>query len=704
MALIGKIRKHSALLVVVIGVALAAFVLGDFVKSKPRSATDVGEVNGEEITYREFNKKFEENIENEKQNQRKENLTADENFDIRQRTWNQMVYNIIMEDEYDGLGIAVSSDELFEQVQGKNPHRYILQYFADPETGQYNPAQVLNFLKQLDQMKPADVHQWLNFERAIKEDRLNTKYMNLVSKGYYVPQAFAKKDFENKNRKAKIKYVALKYTEIPDSLANFTEGDLEKYYKNHIYQYKQEATRDIDYVIFEVKPSAEDHKKIREEVNEIYNEFKLTDNINNFVNATSDNRYDSTFFMEGNLPVQIDSIMFNSKIGTFIPPYIEDNAYHMSKLIDIQYRPDSMKSSHVLIAYRGALGSNQEVTRTREEAQTIADSLFNVIKKKPNKLEEIAITISDDPSAKKNTGDLGWFADQTMIGPYNKAVLDGRIADIELVETPYGFHIIKITGKKKPVKKVRVAIIDRAIEPGGQTFQDVYIQASKFAGENTTKETFEKSVIDQGINKRTAPNVREMANIIAGLNYPRSIVRWAFDVNTEEGNVSPIFDMDGKYVIAIVTKVNEKGNVPLKDIESNIEGFVIKNKKAEIIYEKIDESSDDIDKISKNLNSEVKTVETVNFGSPNIPGIGHEPDVVGEIFALDKDELSKPIQGKSGVFVIFLEEFIEPAEVSDYSFNIIQMESNFDRKVKNNYVYRALEKIADIADNRVMFY
>ena len=175
MALIGNIRKHSALLVIVIGVALAAFVLGDFVKGKPRSTADVGEVNGEEITYQEFNRKFEENIESEKQNQRKENLTAEENFDIRQRTWNQIVYNIIMGEEHDELGLAISSDELFEQVQGKNPHRYILQYFTDPETGQYSPHLVLNFLKQLDQMKTADVQQWLNFERAIKDDRLSTK-------------------------------------------------------------------------------------------------------------------------------------------------------------------------------------------------------------------------------------------------------------------------------------------------------------------------------------------------------------------------------------------------------------------------------------------------------------------------------------------------------------------------------------------------
>lgn len=194
MAVIGKIRKHSGLIVIVVGIALAAFVLGDFVKSGPSRSNNVGEVNGEEITYQEFSNELEQNIQIEKQNKQKENLTAQEEYGIRHRTWEQMVYDIIMNEEFDKIGLDVSPEELFELVQGQNPHRFILQYFTDPNTGQYNRQQVLQYLQNLDQMGPEAMNQWINFEKAIKQDRLQEKYSTLITKGYYLPTPFKRKD------------------------------------------------------------------------------------------------------------------------------------------------------------------------------------------------------------------------------------------------------------------------------------------------------------------------------------------------------------------------------------------------------------------------------------------------------------------------------------------------------------------------------
>ena len=270
MALIGQIRKKSGLLVIVIGVALAAFVLGDFFKpGNRRQVNYIGDIDGEEILALEFNEKVEQNINAIKQNQKKEQLTAAEVYSAKQTIWNNMLNKIILGKEYDELGIIVTPDELFEQVQGETPHRYILQYFKDPQTGEYNPQLVLDYLKQLDQMDQNAIEQWVNFEQAIKDDRINTKYKNLISKGYYVPKAFIPKENDLNLRKAKLRIVASDVKSIPDSIVEITDKDYNKFYEENIHLYEQEASRDIDYIVFDVKPSPDDRRLISQDVHKI---------------------------------------------------------------------------------------------------------------------------------------------------------------------------------------------------------------------------------------------------------------------------------------------------------------------------------------------------------------------------------------------------------------------------------------------------
>jgi parvulin-like peptidyl-prolyl isomerase len=308
-------------------------------------------------------------------------------------------------------------------------------------------------------------------------------------------------------------------------------------------------------VVFDVVPSAEDRQQTREAVNQIYTDFRNTSDYATFVNSTSDTRYDSTWYKKGQLPVMIDSLLFSSPVGTFVPPYEDNNAWHIARLMDIQNRPDSMKAEHILIAYKGAYRAAESTTRTKEEAERLADSLLNVLRADNTKLKALATSLSDDGSAKDNNGDLGWFEDGSMVYQFNEAVLNGKIGDLVKVSTPFGFHVIKITGKQEPVKKIRVAIIERAIVPSSKTFQDVYTKASTFAGEHNSQAKFDAAVTDEGLNKRSAPNLKEMGNSIPGIDNPREIVRWAF---TKGLNLAfPVFDVRA-YVVAVLTAIREK--------------------------------------------------------------------------------------------------------------------------------------------------
>ncbi|MCD4683736.1 MAG: SurA N-terminal domain-containing protein [Bacteroidales bacterium] len=708
MALIGTIRKQSGLLIIIIGVALAAFVLGDFLK--PRSGRDIqplAEVLGEDISYQQFDAKYEQNLESQKRNQNKDNLSQDEIFRLKQQTWDQIIQKIVLDNEYDQLGLVVSADELFDQIQGNEPHSYILQYFKDPETQQYDPELVRNYIKQLDQMDAASRIQWDNFVEAIKEDREKTKYKNLISKGYFMPDTFLYRDFSEKKISAKIMLVGARYNTIDDSLVTVTDDDLKKYYNDYKQNYKQEASRDIDYVIFDVKPSAKDRKTIREQAFDIYEDFKTTESVHMFVNTESDNRYDSTFFKSGELPINIDSVMLNSEIGAFVDPFMENNAWHMAKLMDIQFRPDSMKATHILISFAGAMMAGEDMTRTKDEASALADSLLNVVKSSPYRIEALAKELSDDPSAAENSGDLGWFADGTMVYPFNNAVLTNNIGNVTIAESMFGFHVIKITDKFEPVKKVRVAIIDINISPSQETFQDEFTRASEFQAKANSLDAFDTLSTNLGLNKRSAPRLQKMGNRIAGLDYARGIIGWTFREGIEIGSVSDVITMESKYVVAIITAIHEEGIPAMDEIRDAMEPLVSKELKGDIMIQRMNELSDgssDLIQIAATLNSKVDTVDNVNFQLRNISGYGNEANVLAKVFAMEPNILSKPIKGNNAAFFVIVDEVTQPGENEDYKIYKRQLLSNFTAKVNNNSFTKTLEEKAGVVDNRYLYY
>lgn len=708
MALIGTIRKQSGLLIIIVGVALAAFVLGDFLGPRSgRRQVNIAEVLGEEITYTQFDEMYEQGLENQKRNQKKENLTADEIFNLKQQTWDQLTQKILLENEFKDLGLTVSADELFDQIQGDNPHAYILQYFKDPETQQYDPELVRNYLKQLGQMDAASKTQWDNFVEAIEDDRYKTKYKGLISKAYIMPDKFVEMDFTEKKTMAKIRLVGSRYNTLNDSLVKVTKQDFEKYYENYKQNYKQEASRDIDYVVFDVKPSANDKKVIREEVFKVFEAFKTTENVPLFVNAESDKKYDSAFLKQGELPARIDTALFNSPIGTFVNPFIENESWQMAKLLDVQSRPDSLKATHILVAYKEAMMADEKVTRTKEQAQTRADSLYNVVKNSPALIDVIAKMVSDDPSVKDNSGDLGWFADGSMVYPFNQAVLEGKVGDFKVVESAFGFHVIKVTGKTEPIRKIRAAVIEIKINPSQETNQETYARASEFQGKAVDITAFDTLVTKLGLNKLNATYLQKMGNRIAGLDYPRGIIQWTFLEGIKVGSVSQVFQMEDKYVVAVVTKVREKGIPELEDLKEVLEPLIIKELKGDLMVKKMDDiaaSSSSLELIAQKLNSKVDTLDNINFTTRNIGSYGNEANLVAKIFSEQPNVMSKAIKGNNAAFIVIVDNITKPAETEDKNIFAKQLTGNFKSKVNNNSFNKTLEEKSNLVDNRYMFY
>jgi peptidyl-prolyl cis-trans isomerase D len=705
MALIGRIRKQSGFLVIIIGVALAAFVLGDFIKKRPKTANYIAEVAGERINPTDFNKKVEENIAIRKQNAGKENLTPAENYEVRQQTWTQVMNEIVMNKQYEELGVSVTVDELNDLIRGKNPHQYIQQSFKDPKTGVFDPKLVNDFLQNLDKVDPAMKERYLMIEKAIKTDRLTTKYNSLLTKGFYVPTAFAKLEYESRGRTAKVRLTGLRYQTISDSTLKPTDADYQKYYDENSYKFNQDKpSRDLEYVVFDVQASADDRSKIEEDVKKLYVEFQTVTDVPTFINSVSDSRYDSTWRKKGSLSPRIDSLVYNAAPGTIFPPYEENGTITIAKLLEVQARPDSMRASHILISFAGA-GVSDKIKRTKEAAKKTADSLLVLVTKDPKLFEILATTKSDDQSSATKSGDVSWFADGAMVPSFNNAVLKGKIGDIVEVESRFGFHIIKITGKKEPVKKIRVALLERKVEASGKTFQDIFAQANAFAAENTTIEKFEKTVTDKGLNKRLAERLEPMSNSIPGINSPREVVRWAFNETTKKGTVSTVFDTDGSYVVAAVKETREKGILPLDQVKENIKPLVIRDKKAEILIKRITDklaSAKSIDQLAAGFQTKIDTAN-LTFASPNIPNYGREPELVGTVFAMKKGQLSAPLKGTMAVYVVIVDNITEPAPAKDYKNEKMQLSSYFQGMAPRQ-IPTILEEKANIKDNRILFY
>ncbi|MDR0969555.1 MAG: SurA N-terminal domain-containing protein [Lentimicrobiaceae bacterium] len=699
MAVIGKIRKHSGLLIVVIGVALLAFILGDFTKSNT-STTDVGVVDGEKISYLDYNRRIEQYTNNVR-NQRGQNPSGEDLYQIRNTAWDDIVKEIIMLKEYDELGITVTAEELFDQIQGENPHSGVKQAFTNPETGAFDREQVMLYLQNLDNMPLEQRNMWLTFEKYVQDDRLETKYKNLLYKGFYAPQALLRQANIDKNAKASAEIVALRYNTIPDSTIVLTNKDYEVIYNERKSTLERPEMRDIEYITFDIKPSQEDIQNTSSQMDELMPQFIETTDMTAFMRRNSDIPYDTAWYGLKELPVELESEFAGKEIGFVYGPYFENNTFKAARLMGEMDRSDSLNANHILIAYEGALNTSQ--TRSKERAQTIADSLTRVLKKQPNKFKELSDTFSDDMGAKAKGGELGWFRDGQMVPQFNEFVMNNKKGTIGVVETQFGYHVVSVIDHTEKKPKVKYALFAINVVPSSKTYQDIYAQASKFASENRTKEKFDTTIAEQGLNKRVASNLQELDFRITGLENPREVVRWAFDKKTSVGDVSSIFDLSDKYVVAVLAKKYSKGIIPLEEAKEMLQLPAMNRKKADMLIEKMKPYGTDIDKIIAELGAEKQTVSDITFDGRNIRGFGQEPEIVGCIWGLQNGEISEPLRGNSAVYIV---KPIEHRKSDTENLQSIENEkrSQFTNAVRNNQDFDAIKKTLKIEDDRARFF
>ena len=704
MAAIEKIRRRSGLLIAIIGIALLAFVLQDLFQSQGRNTGPVvAVVDGEKISVRDYELLKEKNLNNRRSQTNTNNLSSAETYSIYNSTLEEMIKNNIMTKEYEASGIGITSEELYDQMTGEHPHQWIVQSFTDAD-GNFSKENVLNYLQNLDQLPAEYYDRWIDFEKAVKENRLETKFDNLVKASYFLPTALAEKYYQNKNMKASADVIALRYSTIPDSTVVVTDADNKAFYEENKFRYETDERRDIEYVVFEIKPSLQDRQDALKYVQDLRRDFEATDNVANFVNANSDKRYDSAWVSRKNVPQQIENAIFDNGngVGYVYGPYEDGESFNMVRIVDMQNRPDSLKASHILISFKGAY--NSQDTISKEDAEAKANALLaqlNAVKNNDELFAELAMANSTDPGSKDKGGDLDWFTDGMMVPQFNEYVVNNPVGSMGIVETMFGYHIIKVTDKTEPQPKVRLAYMSHEIIPSTKTYQSIYAEANKFVTENRSYEKFNTAIEEQGLTKRSMPRMNKSTYQIAGIDNPREIVRWAFDEKTKKGDVSEkIFELDNMLVVAALTGIVHEGYAPLEVVAEQSKYQILNKKKGQMAVDKMKACGNDVNRMVSELGAESTSVSDINIESRVLSNFGVEADIIGTLLGMKEGEEVGPIAGNSSAFIIKNVKFSQPAATTDYSDIIREKTSQFTNKVMSGNVYSALKNQAKIKDNR----
>ncbi len=703
MATLGSIRKRSTLLILVIGLAMLAFILTDFMQSTRSGGGGgffIGEVAGEELSIQHFEERVQKGTENWKNSNPNSTLNQSTLAQIRNAIWDEYIKELLMNAEYEALGIDVDSEELFELFQGNNVHSEIskLQVFQDPTTKQFDRARMIQYMKNLESEQNAEARdQWLGFEEYISGLRKNTKYNTLVEKGMYVSAAEAQLYFNQGNENINFEYVPISFAHIADSLVVVSSSEIEDYYDNHIDDYSQDESRNVDYVVFTVVPSEQDDQETRNNLDVIKATFEAYEDFEVFVRRNSDNTNNTFNFVkeDGILDTNVTSL-FNAEKGTVMGPYLfAEGNYRLAKLVDVQYRPDSVEARHILIVP----DENKDIDSVNSEVAAIKTAIES-----GKDFAEMAQQHSIDKASAIKGGDLGWFKEGAMVPEFNEVSFTADKGDLTAVQSQFGVHLIEVTKKSRAVKKVKIAYVDRIVEPSSETYHQYYTQAAQFAGAllNTDTTTFDDLVTKQNLAKRNQEKVIPSTQNISGLANSRGLIRWMNE--SKAGNVSDVFEFDNNYVVAILTKINEEGDVPLEDVKTEIESKVRKESKAKMIIEEINALNyNSLFELAAAMNSQVQEASKATFLSSQVQNLGNEPALVGIVSAYEKEVLSDPIVGNNAVFVAKVLSKNEARTSGDFSKQKDQIAQALKQNASNS-AYNTIKENAGVIDNRNEFY
>jgi peptidyl-prolyl cis-trans isomerase D len=706
MAILEKIRKRTTVLILIIGLALFAFVISGIFTGPGLGGTkvgsSVGEVNGEAISIDDFRQKLEF-----ASGQFGNQATSTQ---IVNSVWDRELRTTILEQQFEALGLDIEQDQIMELIRN-NPSFTQNPQFMD-ENGFFDETAFLNFISDLRINAPQQYNLWLQNEKALIQTAKEQRYFDLIRAGVGATLKEGELEYHLANDRVDIRYVRVPYSSIPDSTISVSKDEIAAYIREHEADFQQEAARDIRYVFFEEKASQADETAIENAMRELMGDrmeyleefdstatipgFRNTPDVAAFLDRNSDTKYDTLFKAAADLPAQYADTIMGLQVGETFGPYRDGNYFRITRMMD--RRPGgSVKASHILIAWEGAERANPEVTRTKEEAEERAAELLKEARAEGVVFAELARDNSDGPSAPRG-GDLGFFQEGIMTPKFNDFAFQNPVGTIGLVETEFGYHIVKVDDKRD---LVRIANFSRMIEPSEETVNALFTEATTFEmAVSDEKTAFAEKATAQKYQVRPVNKLNAMDENLPGLGAQRRIVQWAFNEETKVGDVRR-FDLNNGYAIAQVTASHKEGLMPVEDASVQVLPILRKERKAAQIISANQGKS--LDEIASANGVSVSSASALNAKSPTIAGAGREPLVVGTAIIMESGQTSGLIEGESGVFKFDVTNKEKAPEMENYAPYALNLQNGLGGRV-NTEVYNALKDKAEIVDNRSAFY
>ena len=707
MAILNSIRKRGVFLIIIIALALFSFILADVIRnggfSSEKSLTTVATINGESLTRDIFMKQVELT-----QRNLGENGTTAQAMNM---VWDRELRNVLQQQQYDALGLTAQKEQLEESLRmglASNPT------FQDAD-GIYSALKVQEYIANVKATNPTAYQQWLDYENNLKSGALQTTYYNMIKAGMRSTLSEGEQEYRYQNDKINMQYVYVPYTSIPDADVSVTDSEIEAYIRNNAADYEQTPQVDVQFVSFSEAPSDVDIAdaevaitsllKDREVYNsnikatEILKGLENTEDYQNFINDNSDVPFQDRYFFKSDIPEAIAEDLFATPLNGIYGPYKLGNNNNISKVIGITQMPDSVQSRHILIRYQGSFRASDAITRSKEDAKAMADSITRVLKRNKKKFEALAKTLSDDKSNSDKGGDLGYVGPGKMTKEFNDFIFDNKTGTLGVVETEFGFHVVEVQEQKNKQKAMKFATLSKEIEASEKTLNEVFANASRFELA-AQKGDFSQIAKEQELALKPVNKIGALDATIPGVGNNRSIVNWAFGEDVSATDVKRFSILDG-YVVVQLTRKSPKGLMSIAEASALVMPKLRNGLKAKQIMATI--SGNDLDAIASSQGITVQNATAITMAAPTIPGAGAEPEVVGAAFAKAAGETTSLIAGEKGVFIVRVTAVNNAPALENYASFANQLNSAATPAV-NTKVYQALKNAAEIEDNRANFF
>lgn len=696
MAVLEKIRVQMGVFItVLIAIALISFIIDpgtlQSAVSMFSSKNDVGKMNGQSITYMEYSKRL-ESIKNLQQALAGSSALDEQGQEVaEQGTWQAFLKDLVYMPALEKAGIRLGNDEKFDMVQGRDISPLLLNdmLFHD-EDGMFDRSRLVQFVQSaVAEPEGIAAMYWDYMQDNMETDRMFTKYSSLLAGSNIVNAVELRRSMEENNITSSVSFVLAPISFARDTSIKITSQEIRQYYDKHKHLYKQEAARDIEYVVFPISPSLKDVSLSRNDIEKVYPEFVTTQNLRQFLARNSDKPLDTYYYKKDELisiSAKLDSFAFRATTRDVLPVYQEGDVFRAARIVDTKQLPDSVFVHHILL---------QDAP---DKVAALADSLLGILNRAPGRFQELALEFSADRNPNVEPGVIGWFSNNGMV-PGMESVFEATPNKPYILETQYGLHIVKVSERTRLHKKVQLAVLVKEAVAGKETYQTIYSQANNLSTKSRNREEFDKEVIASNLFATPAMGIREDAKTVAGYPHMRELVRWAFEA--KEGDVSPVISVDNKYFfVATVTGIHEKGTATLKEKQAEIEARLTQEKKQERLYSNIKEELVEypsLESWSQATNRTISKQTGIAFGAPGQT----DPRFAGAVAVAPEQQLCGPVVGEIGVYVFRVDERLDGAFYTEN--DALKMAYNL-ANFQIQMIPLVLQESAKVEDRRARFF